>query len=243
MGLKPYTIWSPEYSQFSGGIRALHILKNELQQRGLNVSLHYENVLENSIVVYPEIIKDNPLNFDFVTRWLLNKSQFDDLSFAWVEGMGVENLLTVNIYELDIFYPRKNIKSGVGYWVGKGIVKPELLPENAQRINKFEPNSRLRLAELLASFEYVISFDEFSGVNTECLLVGTPVIVYPTTNWSKNEILNISTNVNSFAWNTDELEVAKKRTETAFEEYKAFLSIFDKRIDSFIELTQKEFKD
>lgn len=241
MGLKPYTIWSPEYSQFSGGIRALHVLEKELKKRDIEVCLHYKNIIPESITIYPEIIKENPLESKNIVHWLLNKSEFKELSFAWAKGMGVHNLLTVNIYELDIFYPRTKQRSGIGYWVGKGIVKQELLPENAQRIQKFEPNTRESLAELLSSFEYVISFDEFSGINTECLLLGTPVLIYPTTNWSKKEILNLSVGVSKFAWDLQELEIMRSKVNLAFEEYKAFLPVFDKRIDLFIELTQKEF--
>ena len=241
MGLKTYTVWSPQYSHFSGGLRALDVLKKELIKRGFETNFHYEKHAEDSVVIYPEIVKDNPLNSDQRIRWLLNKEKFDDLSFAWAEGMGVENLLTVNIYELDLFSPRETKRSGVGYWVGKGVVKQELLPENAQRIHKFEPASREELAKLLSSFEYIISFDEFSSINTESALLGTPVIIYPTTNWSKEEVLKFSFGVSSFAWDLEDLPKAKEQVKFAYDEYKAFLPIIDSRIDKFVEITQKVF--
>jgi hypothetical protein len=241
VGLETYTIWSPEYSHFSGGLRALKVLRSELIKRGFEAYFHFEKQVSDSIIIYPEIIKDNPLNFDKRVRWLLNKETFEDLSFAWVEGMGVENLLTVNIYELDLFSPRKTERKGIGYWVGKGSVQPDVLPDDAQRIHKFQPASREELANLLASFEYVISFDEFSSINTECALLGTPVIIYPTTNWSKEEIMKISFCVDSFAWSLDELPQAKERVQSTFEEYKAFLTVIDSRIDKFVDITQKAF--
>lgn len=240
--MKNYTIWSPEYNNFSGGIRALHILNNELNKKGFNSFLHYQNQHnENNIVLYPEIISDNPLNSEFVCRWLLANGEKKDLCFEWVSGLGADFLLTVNIIDLEIFKPRTKNRKGIGYWIGKGAQNIDL-PENAIKISKFEPTDRSVLAELLASFEYIISFDSFTAVNFEATLVGTPVFIANTTlDWTEKKLKDTKWPFFGIFWDMKDLEQAKNSVEFQFEAYKQLLNKFDESIDSFIEISQKTY--
>lgn len=238
--MRSYTIWSPEYSHFSGGIRALHVLNNELRKRSFESFLHYQNQHnENNIVLYPEIITDNPLNSEYVTRWLLANGESKDLSFEWVKGLGGEHILSVNILDLDLFKPRSNQRKGIGYWIGKGSKNIDL-PENAELIRKFEPSNRELLAEQLASYEYIVSFDSFTAINHEATLLGTPVfIANQTLDWTKEKLIDTGWPMFGICWNMDEIETAKKEVQLQYDAYLEFCKIFDKYVDNFIDVSQK----
>lgn len=238
--MKNYTIWSPEYSNFSGGIRALHVLNNELRKRDVNSFLHYQNQhQDDNIVLYPEIVTDNPMNSEYVSRWLLAAGENKDLCFEWVKGLGGSHSLTVNIIDLDIFYPRTQPKKNVGYWIGKGSQNMDV-PSNSELIRKFEPSSRESLAEQLASYEYIISFDSFTAINHEATILGTPVLIAnQTADWSKNKLIETGWPVYGICWDYEDLEKAKNEVKLQYDAYVDFCKVFDKSVDDFIEITQR----
>ena len=238
--MRNYTIWSPEYSHFSGGIRALHVLNDELKKRGCKSSLHYQNQHnENNIVLYPEIITDNPLNSNKICRWLLANGENKDLCFEWVKGLGGDYFLSVNILDLDLFKPSNNERKGIGYWIGKGSKNMDL-PEDVKPIRKFEPASTEALAQQLASYEYIISFDSFTAINHEATLLGTPVfIANQTFDWSKEKLINTGWPMHGICWNLDDIEKAKKEVKNQYDAYIEFCKIFDDSVDNFIDISQK----
>lgn len=86
-----YIIWSPEYTDSSGGIMALHLLARDLANEGCQVLIATQSTIKGSLAktladwppdfnpeetmaVYPEIVLGHPFadNAKFVTRWLLN---------------------------------------------------------------------------------------------------------------------------------------------------------------------------
>jgi hypothetical protein len=239
---REYTIWAPEYNNFSGGIRALHVLNDELNKRGMKSKLHYkESNNPNDIVMYPEIITDNPLNSDYVCRWLLAQGENKDLCFEWCHGLNGDYLLTVNPYELDIFSPRKVERKNVGYWIGKGKQNCPL-PENAELIQKFYPNDRNLLADQLASYEYIISFDSFSGINMEATFLGTPVFMSNVTHdWTEEKLKKTVFPMHGFFWDMNDLEKAKSEVTKQYEAYTVVCKEFDKLIDNFIEISQTKY--
>lgn len=241
---KKYTIWSPPYNHFSGGIRALHELNQQLNKKGFISNLHYENKHDNeNIVIYPEIVTKNLLNADCTFQWLLADAIKQGISFEWVEGLGGDHILTVNIIDLNIFKPRKKIKKKIGYWIGKGNRNIDL-PDDAELINKFDPSNREDLAEQLASYEYIISFDSFTALNFEATMLGTPVfIANQTLTWSKEKLIKTQWPTFGLFWSLDELEEAKKAVKYQYEAYINFISTFDQLLDDFIDITQKNKKE
>ena len=240
--MRGYTIWSPPFTNVHGGVRALHSLKNEIVKRGYSATMHYEHHDPNNIVVYPEIVSDNPLNSPFIVRWLLNRKSFSELSFGWVHDLGAENLLTVNIIELDIFHPRSDERSGTAYWIGKGNLNTSVIPEGSFHIVRGNPDRREDLANLLASKEYLISFDDFSAINIEATLLGTPVIVYSSGHWTKEQMEYSRFGGKGICWSIDDLPKANEEVSQAYPEYLKLLKIFDERIDKFIEISQNHYQ-
>ena len=238
MGLD-YTIYSPKYVNYHGGVRALHKLKDELIKRGYNATMNYENHKEGNFVVYPEITVGNPLNAKHYCHWLLNRGSNQGLTFGWDKNMGSSNILTVNIIETDIFYPRNNERKGVVYWGGKGDASGFTIPENAIEITRENPDSREKLAELMASVEYVLSFDDYTSITIEATMLGTPALIQTKNiEASKKRIEESGFPSYGVFYNVDDLDKAKLDVVKQYDAYVEYIKLFDKRIDNFIDVTQ-----
>jgi hypothetical protein len=243
--VRPYEIWINGYFHMSGGIRALHVLKQELINRGIPAHMKYENTInEECIGVYPEIISDNPENYQRLCRWLLNTADLpnDGPIFAWEDGMGEYPLLTVNIIEQDLWKPYYGQRSDVAYWVGKGRLDPTHIPEGAIEISRYNFRKRSELAERIRTLDYLISFDPFTAVNVEAVISGTPVLIQGQHDrMSNQQIIDHGWTPYGIAWSIDELDKARKEVHLAYDHYQSLLPIFAKRIDNFVEITQNHF--
>lgn len=227
----------------SGGIRALHVLRDELRARGQDAWMSYEAVRPGSIVVYPEIVRDNPLEADTYVRWLLNKADFPDVdrTWAWGEGMGTERLLTVDIIESELWmrsYGRR--KTGVAYWVGKGQFDASVIPPGAEEISRSNHPDRTELAEYVSSLEMLISFDPYTALVAEAVVAGTPVLIRSGDEaWSKAEVERQGWVPYGVAWSEDELDWARLTVGMAAGHYDSMRSTFSARIDAFVGETQE----
>lgn len=239
--MRPVQIWIGGYYHMSGGIRALHVLKDELTARGINAWMTYQLPAVNhpdAITIYPEIVNTNPMDAKRVVRWKLNRAELPDdgLTFAWETGMGDHPLLTVNIVE-DFFYPRPNIKTtNVAYWVGKGLFYPEIIPERSQLLSRDNHPDRQELAQYIASLDYLISFDPFTAVNLEAVLSDTPVLIYaPHNTWQRQHIQQHGWLPYGVAWEPSELPKARETVHKARGHYEALKSVFTGRVDAFVD--------
>lgn len=239
-----YEVWIDGYYHMSGGIRALHCLRDELEQRGYKAWMKYQQHDERAIGIYPEIVHDNPGNFEAVTRWKLNTADLPpDPTWAWEQNMGEEKLLTVNIIELDLFQPCDGQRQGVAYWVGKGTKDESVLPTNAIHITRENFTTRAALAQRLGSLDYLISFDPFTAVNVEAVVSGTPVLIrgdHP--RMTQQQIIEHGWTPFGIAWDMEELEEARRTVHLARDHYMSLLPVFAQRIDSFVEKTLRLYE-
>jgi hypothetical protein len=233
-----YTIWSPQYVNYHGGVRALHVLKDELIKRGYPTTMHYEYHTEGNFVIYPEIVSDNPLGAKHYCHWLLNKGSQKGLTFGWAPDMRCENLLTVNIVEPNIFYQKLNERNGVAYWQGKGSLNANLIPDGATQITKEYPTTRQELADLMSSVEYVVSFDDYTAITLEATILGTPVMIVTNKLESKERLIESGFPTYGVCFSEEELPNAKIEVLKQDKAYKEYTKIFDERIDNFINITQ-----
>ena len=236
-----------------GGIRALHQLAKEIKHRGYQSNINAFDA--NAITIYPEIIRDNPLNSDRRVRWLLNEAEFDgETCYAWESGMGDHPLLTVNIIEMNIWKRVKKRGKKVAYWVGKGVADPSLIPKGAIEINRANFPARNYLAKFISQLDYLISFDPFSAINVEATIAGTPVLMhipekqivpsigqYVDQTWSRERLEQQGWIKYGIAWSQEELDLARETVHLQRGYYAELTKVFDKRIDNFIEDTQKMF--
>lgn len=240
--VRPYELWIEGYYHMSGGIRALHVLKQELINRGMQAWMKYERV-DNSgcIGVYPEIVNTNPENYEYISRWLLNTAELpeDGPIFSWAKNMGGHPQLTVNIFEMDLWKPYRGHRSGVGYWVGKGVKDERFIPDGAIEIHRGNFTTRQELAERIKTLDYLISFDVFTAVNIEAVLCGTPVLVRGEhKKMTQQEIIDQNFAPYGIAWSMADMPKARKEVWMAYEHYESLLPVFAKQIDNFVEITQ-----
>lgn len=233
-----YIIWSPEPTNYHGGIRALHQLKKELRARGQRAYLHYEYWIDDALLIYPEIVAGNPYGADNYIHWLLNKATHDGVCWAWEAGMGDFPLLTVDIIERELWKPHSGLKSGVAWWQGKGTVDRSIIPNKALQITQTNFRDRKDLANYIATLDYLISFDPFTALNVEAVCAGTPVLVHaPHNNWQIDEVKEHNWTPYGLAYTPDELDYARETVHLAFDHYDSLRSIFQERINAFVEAT------
>ena len=239
----PYNIWIGSYYHMSGGIRALHVLRDELLARGIDAAMTYERQIPNSIVVYPEIVQGDPMQAGSYVKWLLNKAHFpDEPCWAWDSQMGDYPTLTVEIIERDLFRPSDGPREGACYWVGKGELDESVLPPDAQEISRFNMFTRKEVADALRSSEYLISFDPFTCVNLEAVLCGTPVLIHSRNNqWSRAEIEGSGWLKYGCAWSPEQLPSARESVVLARDNYEEMVKGYPRLIDGFVEATQEMF--
>lgn len=229
----------------SGGIRALHQLKQEIIQRGGEARMTYEGGWNRDwIMVYPEIVSNNPENAMHIVRWKLNVADLpnDGLTVAFGTGMGDHPLLTVDVIEPDLWRPCSGPRTGVGYWVGKGAVDMGQIPAGAIEVTRSNFLTRIELSKFLGSLEYFISFDPFSAINAEAALTGTPVLVlgqHPV--WTRERFEEHGLVNHGIAWSWEELGKAKADAGLAWYDYQHKRREFTGTIDRFVTLTQERF--
>jgi len=264
--MQGYTIWSPPYNDRSAGVRALHVLRDELRARGCEASMHYE--VEQSkfdIVVYPEVCDQNILNAKVPIRWYLNKHSFKKQifktvrnpleafrqsakpTFFWDLGMAPilarrKFPLAVDVIEKELWVPSVKRRRGVAYYVGKGNLDLNVVPTDAIEITKDFPNSRSALVDLVSRVELLISFDPLTALNLESVLTGTPVYIHaPRERWSKAEIMAMDSSGPGWAWSIDEIDQARQSVGLAYEKYQLRRLHLTSQLDFFVEKTQALF--
>lgn len=250
-----YVIWSPPYRHNSGGIRALTALRDELRRRGRLADLHYELTRDDpfdpvaDIVVYPEIVASNPLGGRHVVRWLLNKATLPDdgLIFEWVDGMDprAAGRLTVDAIEADVFYAdssQPHVDGRVLLWEHKGTVDPRLVPPGAVPITYAWPATRTALADQLRSADYLLTFDPFTMLTLEAQLCHTPVLLYPTGQWTRAEVEAGGWPLQGVAWDVDELPAARARVHEACIAYRHLRERMSLTIDLFQLVVEAAFR-
>ena len=238
----PYNIWIGGYYHMSGGIRALHVLKDELRARGFEAEMTYERLIPESIMVYPEIVEGNPCEYKRFVKWLLNKAEFPgERCWAWEVGCGDHPLLTVPFIELDLWKPVSVKRGGTAYWVGKGQLEPSVIPSGAQEISRSNFPNRAELAEFVANLDLLISFDPFTALTTEAVISNTPVLIHNTyPKWTNDEVRQSRWIDYGIATSPEELDKARENVHLARGHYEQLEKVFAKRIDNFIEVTQSD---
>lgn len=232
------TVYDVGYNHMSGGMRALYALHDELAMRGVDVALSASQT--GGTVIYPEVVKGNPLGADRPITWLLNRAEPTGEAWAWDESLGDYPLLTVNIIESGLWVPGP--KSGrVAYWIGKGQIDYSVIPHDAIHIGRHNFPVRADLAAFVASLDYLISFDPFTAMNLEAVLAGTPVVLYPSAmQWNPANMAYESTVHEvlpryGIARGMDELPLAIEQLPLARVEHEANMAVYAKRIDTFVD--------
>lgn len=241
-------------NEASAGIRALHILRDELRARGYEAQMSYEAglITLDTVAVYPEIQGGNPLGVDKIARWLLGAAPDlpDGAQFQWGGGMDPKGspILCVDLLE-DYWTPELSKgRGGVGYWVGRGASnfdRYNAMLEDYDNLMRLPDarnghGSRRELAEWMAGLDYLYSFDPYTAIITEAINVGTPVVVLCDPDDPRLQCgMSNEWNRYGVAWTWDSLEEARATVGLASYHYRnVCCPEFDRQIDRFVSITQ-----
>lgn len=199
---KEYIMLVPPLSK-SNGVKTLYLLYIHLTKRGEKVRLcapgihvpgfNYitpeeftEDITNNAIVIYPEIVIGNPLDIRNVVRYVLyypgvlgGTKEYHPSEFIVTHNpMFYTGAFKLTIPWIDkaLFYDNNSPKTQDCYFVHKGgkfREVPEL--EGLTEINMHYPKTKQELANLLRTTGTLYSFDDCSSLVTEAMLCGAKV--------------------------------------------------------------------
>lgn len=196
-----YVIYVPPLTS-SAGIRALYRLSVELEKRGLSapilcykktdgyhcINAFTKEMQENDIVIYPEVVRGNPLGFFRVVRYVLyypgklgGDTFFDKHEYivSWSdEYYSGARVLSIPLIDHTLFYDAKLPKTHDSIFRHKDYgVHWTIKTDNVVEITMTYPQSRKELARMLQTTRVLYSFDHNSMLNDEALLCGAQVML------------------------------------------------------------------
>ena len=153
-----------------------------------NPQKNLADFLENGILIYPEIIKGNPLGAKRVARYLLNK---DDKPYPGEFICAFSRLFYKNPHHtlFKVTTPDFMNTDDTVHWserrmdatyFGKGpkYVECSLIPDTVL-IERDWPRDQRQLAVMLKSTRFLFSFDGCTGIHTDAMMCGAvPVILH-----------------------------------------------------------------
>jgi len=209
---------APNYTHLSSGVRCLHLLCDRLNRLGVSAAVTaevidprlntprvsrgtisvYPELLNRSIVIYPEIVAGNPLRARNVVRYLLNKPGF--FTGAGIETYGggdyylhfadefrppnlVSRVLRLPLVDTTIFAPPPLSNARNGFLVYSARHQPDIKAfpdwiDNVTIISSAAPRDPPALAELYQSKRALIVGERTSAI-AEALHCYCPVMILP----------------------------------------------------------------
>lgn len=276
----PYFIYSPSYTHTSSGVMTLHLLCHALNESGQKAYLYpdqkiyavnphlntptvhdfpqfqnfYQHSNINPIVVYPDIVRGNPLNAKHVVRYLLaprgdhgGDCDFPDTDQVWGALPSIaDNVLRLPVCDTDIFYPliKKNSdweiiskdevilpkRSGSCFYSHKYEIFGNTLLEMPVDCESVSGTPQ-QVADILRRKEICYLY-EVSSIITEAALCGCPVELMRTPYFNKIDPQCMMGNVK---WSDGEIV---KLCDDFLPEYKMIVDDFPSQLQNFINKTQ-----
>lgn len=211
-------IYAPKYTYLHSGVRCLHLLCDRLNQLGISAAVTcsvtdpramtpqiYRNaltlapsILNESIVIYPETIRGNPLGARHIVRYLLRKPRFSNGHFAEFYGdndyfihfaeefrpLGLKSqLLRLPLIDTSIFTPPERGTERQGFLIYDDRYRPDLKSfpdwiEDQTIISRETPRNPSTLASLYRCSRALIVGERTAAV-PEALHCHCPVIMLP----------------------------------------------------------------
>lgn len=268
---RPYVISVQDFDPTSQGNVIMHRLCHYLNEKGYpaymmvkktnplwntpKVEDHPECLNENTIVIYTDVVPNNPTRATRVVRWLMNSKDFYKKIMKWQWYRGWDNgdfVFTYNqqwapdkpvlfIREIDrnIFYPpKKEERKGIIYYLGKakGTVKIPKYVKNGVELKTGKGVKTRTYQELANLFRKAERFYCYlgSGLIEEAIYCGCPVIYKgsePCQNW--DGVAKDDT--------PEEIERAVATQGRRIATIEASKIETQKQIDNFIKITQAEY--
>jgi hypothetical protein len=246
-----FTIYAPNYNDKSGGAWVLHFLCDQLNKIGHESKIFiYEasqvvnpqfdtpiGYLEDSVVVYPEIIVDNPLNATKVVRYLLNREgalqkrmiSWGNTDYPLAFSRAYRNDCEVLFYpncDLSIFYDNGTERTQNAFYIGKGELTGDCPKLDCFEITRTFPSTKQELGDVLRRSKILFSYDALSATNTDAALCGClPYLLQKPITGLENAELG-----KYWAESAGEIEQALEQMSTLYERIEGLQQSFPERL-------------
>ena len=282
---RPYLITAPPYNEKSAGQSVMHKMCHELNQLGFESYLvmmtnpnwpkdmpmtnpHWQtpiaplnqNLIKDSIVVYPEIVTANPLGSSRVVRYLLNKeAQFGQglikrspsdyiLVYSNLYGSGHCNLMIPH-YNFEIFNEFNALpiqeRTQNCWYIGKGDKYGEIhaIPD-AIEITRSWPSDRFELAKILKKTKILFTWDSTTSLILDAIMCGAVPVLLRLEPWTINGLQDLENGISGFALSTDEAEIyrAIQTRKIALDGVRRVMTEFRSDLWRFVKSSQNHFE-
>lgn len=277
--MKNFIIYTYPFSLGIGGVKVLHKLCDVLNKNGQNAYLYpipfpgqmdnsfivntsYNtpivtneilNDVDNCVVIYPEIIKGNPLNAKTVVRWLLNKADGfldtynkNDIIVYYAKTFysdilkNENNILLIQEFHSDIFKNFNMERRNSCYAVRKCPSPVFQHPENSLEIKWGDVGNLELMSTIFNTTEYFYCYDDVTFLSTQAAMCGCiPIIIpfrYSKEEWTTNTPKICRYGV-AYGNTPEELDYAKKTQPLIFKEIEILENDMT-QINNFISLCQ-----
>ena len=265
-----FYIWTPRYTHMHSGVRCLHLLCHHLNRLGYRAYITTSEVgpylhtpyaepprrSDNHVVVYPEVVKGNPLGAQRVVRYFLNKPGF--LNDFGLEAYGEDEYF---IHFADVFQPEtraskllplplidttvfrkpgreRKRKGFLVYSVRQELLCKDLPPrwaKHCERISKNKPRTAQELAALYRKSRAFVT-SERTAAALEALHCGCPVLVVPVPGYNYQPLIDlVGGNGVGVGLRRESLRHARRTVGQALINYNEMYDRIDDNIHGFVE--------
>lgn len=205
--------------------------------------------IDNTVVIYPEIVSGNPLEVKNVVRWLLHKPGFhtgeinygkNDIFFFYqviFNDLSLnpypDHLLTV-LWVRDDMYKQTNFsnRTGTCYMIRKG--KNKKLVHNIKNSILLDDKSHSEIADIMNTCEYFISYDMETMYSQYAVLCGCKSVVIPEENISKDEWQPNKEFQYGIAYGFDDMEEAERTKHLVYDVLKKTENESNQSVSKFV---------
>lgn len=189
---KRYILYSTPFYHRSGGLMALYNLQKILIRKGFDCIYYFtpevevakQEITDNDVIIYPEVICGNPLEAKNVVRWLLNIPGVcggdglysnTDLIFCYLpkDYPNMKGYLFIPNWEEGL-KDLGLIRKYDCIWVYKGVWKKRI-PIDGVEITSNWPKSKQELINLLQHCKTLYTYDDCTCLAHEAKLCGCDV--------------------------------------------------------------------
>lgn len=235
---KPYWVVAPPYTHASSGVRVLYKLMDALAARGHELALR-----PDSIVIYPDVTRGNPLRARNVVRYLLapagkygGSANFPRTDMVWGYGKKLaEDVLFIPVSDPQIFYSVDNsLRVRRCFYSHKYEMHGNKTQSDSGDVIRLFGTLRevaFMLRQSARCFVY-----ELSSVIHEAALCGCPVTLMRTPYFNTYDSLHIG----DITWSDGE-KVCSMDAKESLAVYRVSEVEYEKQLDNFISKTQERF--
>lgn len=228
----------------------IYELPSEYKEITIDATKNDFKIKKTDIVIYPESVKDNPLNASRVIRWLLNKPfaltntgiEYGNLDLV----VSYSNFVSENLPQLfvllddtpiisKVLSSAKKTNKRVAVYFGKchESVLTNKIEELANVMQYFEsadvitrdiPSTREKTLTALANAELLVSFDPLTSLNHEATLLNTPVLYMDDSYGTSKKAFNVPIKGAFYQWSESNYLEALEEVKESYHYYSEFIS-------------------